>query len=348
MVDGTWTAVDCPVAPAARSAHVCVVEPESHRLFLFGGLGNRRANDVWEFEIATGKWREIVPKNEPPCKRSKTSMVAHQGRLYIFGGWIGGRTADGKLNDLWAFDIASSTWTEVKTAGSPPERRSSHSAAVSQGVMYVYGGIGAHKYGDLHMFSFATRNWSAIRTANTPPPRSSYGDLMVLPTGLLTFGGLTCGQLNDLQHINLTTKTWEALPYHGQPPCKRGRHASLLVGDTVFVFGGTDLKRKFNDFFSYHIPTSTWRRLKSQGPTPPPSEGHSMVLLPDGSFLLFGGWLQDSFSNRTYIWRRTPTPAGPLPEAAEPIQDESIERQFSQEYDVEDPELDETVQPCTE
>lgn len=59
--------------------------------------------------------------------------------MYIFGG-----KADNsrKLNDLWAFNLATSSWQLVKPVDDVvPEVRSGHSSCIYDGLIIVFGGI---------------------------------------------------------------------------------------------------------------------------------------------------------------------------------------------------------------
>ncbi|KAG5509091.1 hypothetical protein JKF63_06099 [Porcisia hertigi] len=53
-------------APKPRSGHVLLSCPERGSLIMFGGLGNVPFNDVWEYDVRTGRWAELrcVPAQE--------------------------------------------------------------------------------------------------------------------------------------------------------------------------------------------------------------------------------------------------------------------------------------------
>jgi hypothetical protein len=48
------------------------------------------------------------------------------------------------LDDLFAFDLAESTWIDLSIphGGVPPEPRNSHGFAEAGGKLYVHGGLG--------------------------------------------------------------------------------------------------------------------------------------------------------------------------------------------------------------
>lgn len=58
------------------------------------------------------------------------------------------------------------------------------------------------------------------------------------------FGGynaLVGNHYNDLYEFNVTTNEWKLVQPKGKAPCNRRRQACVLVGDRVFLFGGTRL-----------------------------------------------------------------------------------------------------------
>lgn len=61
---------------------------------------------------------------------------------------------------------ATAGWAEVEpTNGIPPSARSLHSAALFNGVMYVFGGYdGSQRVNSFHGYSFAEKRWSPVRS----------------------------------------------------------------------------------------------------------------------------------------------------------------------------------------
>jgi len=51
----------------------------------------------------------------------------------------------------------------------------------------------------------------------------------------------------------------------GRPPCQRSLHASAVLRDSLYVFGGYDGQNRVNDFHEFHFPTRTWRQIVTVG-----------------------------------------------------------------------------------
>lgn len=51
----------------------------------------------------------------------------------------------------------------------------------------------------------------------------------------------------------------------GRPPCQRSLHASAVLRDSLYVFGGYDGHNRVNDFHEFHFPTKSWRQIVMLG-----------------------------------------------------------------------------------
>ncbi|EFC48390.1 predicted protein [Naegleria gruberi] len=130
-------------------AHCCV---DHERVAFFGGLGLRRYNELYIFNVNTNEWKKASLENAP-SKRCKSSMCCYitgnKHKLIIFGGW----TSEGKTNDMHEYCIEDDKWKEVKYANnSVPPARSAHHCAIIGKHMIIYAGIGAKKFGDMYRF----------------------------------------------------------------------------------------------------------------------------------------------------------------------------------------------------
>ena len=181
-----WKRFETQENPSGRYGHraICYM----HKMILFGGYnGKDRLNDTYEFDLGlfsqdigcnlnkcgTEKrvWTRIdatTPSsnnNEPtvpststtttPAARDCHSAVLYKRKMYVFGGGDGYKW----LNDMFAYDIATQTWSEVKPSEGSlvPTGRAGHSAIVHKGKMIVFGGWnGRRTLNDLYEFYFGS------------------------------------------------------------------------------------------------------------------------------------------------------------------------------------------------
>lgn len=212
--------------PIERSGHSSVVY--GNGMYIFGGMGKHRHNDLFRFDFFNQTWQEILPKDlsKVPSKRCKHSACIYNGMMYIFGGW----DASGKLNDMYRYKFDTNEWEHVHCTNTP-RARSAHSVVVYQNHMYLFGGIGDNKFNDMYRFSFKTNQWTMIEQQNAPPRRSSYGGANIFDDRLYIVCGLGCGKFNDCHVFDFRTSQWSEIKYDDKSaviPAKRGRHTCVL------------------------------------------------------------------------------------------------------------------------
>ena len=79
--------------------------------------------------------------------------------LVIISCRFGGSDPRYRRNDTWSFDVSTRKWTELQCTGFIPPPRHSHTAALVDDVMYVFGGRGVDKahLGDLTAFNLSSK-----------------------------------------------------------------------------------------------------------------------------------------------------------------------------------------------
>lgn len=159
----TWVEAHCDAAsehvPDARSGHaavsLAVPDCSSPSVFIFGGRTKRGVNSsLYELSLVVHDggdrdsvhWKliEVDGGGAVPAARDGHSMcVVHESddrppRLIVFGG--NGQRNEEKMNDTWAFDVATRAWELLQCCGDLPSPRSYHSAHSVGQYMFVIGG----------------------------------------------------------------------------------------------------------------------------------------------------------------------------------------------------------------
>lgn len=132
--------------------------------------------------------------------------------------------------------------------------------------MYVFSGqSGLQITNALFEFSFKARTWRRITNEHilrvTPsPPARRYGHTMIAHKQCLyVFGGSADNTLpNDLHCYDLVTEHWSVMipEPESQVPSGRVFHASAVIADAMYTFGGTvDNNVRSGDMFQFQFST---------------------------------------------------------------------------------------------
>ena len=117
-----WNKISCKGdIPSPRSNHVAILfkkndAPDSSALiFIHGGMNESgKLEDCFFLDAAEGKFTKLNFANQGPMPRANHSVIAHNNKIYIFGG-NGGRFYENSVfKDLWCLDVEKLTWHDIK------------------------------------------------------------------------------------------------------------------------------------------------------------------------------------------------------------------------------------------
>ena len=238
----------------------------------------------WEFLDCDG--------DAPPSRSGHTCALYQDRYLYVFGGFDGTNCFD----DLWCLDLESKKWEKLEAKGDLPSGRASHSVATDdvQGVMYIFGGSGAH-FGytnkcDLYAFHFATQTWQLLWNPVDDTPSARYGQSMVVYNeGLYVWGGTHgTNYPTDMHRFDLCGKQWQYIMTTGDLPCGRYRHQAMVKGDEMLVVGGSGINR-YGDVYSFTFNDSTWAKVQCTGADLSDGRYAHSAVLRENNVYLYGG-----------------------------------------------------------
>lgn len=241
-----WRQVECiGDIPTARSGAKCV-EYDDY-IYIFGGYTRKDGtyyDDVYRLHVNLATWQRVIAKGEIPMPRTDHTAVIYNSSMYIFAGYDG----KNRFNDLRALDLESKEWTLIKEAGSPPINRFGHTSIVFNHSMYVFGGWDGHDtLDDLYQYSFTSKLWYELRRSQGIRPNPRYRhSCVIFESSLFIFGGVDKSQtrFSDLLEYNIEKRNWLKKHVTGKIPSSRTFHTAVMQGDTMFILGGFDGKRK--------------------------------------------------------------------------------------------------------
>lgn len=92
---------------------------------------------------------------------------------------------------------------------------------------------------------------------------------------------------------------WKEIPTKGEekPGCL-AHHTSVVFGDKMFLFGGSNLETENRKFFSLDLNNFRWELVKSRGELPITRDEHTAVVYEnEQSMIIFGGFMNGMRTN---------------------------------------------------
>ncbi len=219
-----------------------------------------------------------------PSARYDHSLVAINGRAYLFGGM----GADGLLGDLWLYD---GSWQAIASSGAP-SARSRHAAAAAGGRMYLFFGQGeaGQAYNDVWVFDPLTRGWQQ-RQPQGDWPLARYGHSAVaVGSEILIFGGRVVGGGSDpcVWRYRTLSNAWERGACLEQDAWSNGvmlGQAAVAVNGYMYVYPPDSV---FSRLLRYDPVANSWSNQAVLDDDYAP-RSLSAVAWRDNRIWLFGG-----------------------------------------------------------
>jgi N-acetylneuraminic acid mutarotase len=185
--DEGWTGLDGDVEAGVRLFHAGAISEDGKTMYAYGGADENALlgpffEDLWAYDVQSQIWTELHSGgSSAPDGRIGANLLSDdaQGRLLLWAGHDDG--ALGNTNQVWAFDLTESTWTELE-------------------------------HGDTYAnpaFGFCDFPSDFINPDLDAPERRYFGAAALTDDALIIFGGKTdCGQVNDLWTWDLEDQSW--------------------------------------------------------------------------------------------------------------------------------------------
>ncbi|XXX74667.1 kelch repeat-containing protein [Sorangium sp. So ce134] len=181
------------------------------KLYVFGGVTSafEFMNDLWVYDLASNRWKELVPAGAPGSPRGRHEAMAGttpiRGKLTLYGGETMGAAGFEMLDDTWEFDLRTRRWTEVT-----PRARRDITPPRNYGAAAVIG-------------------WD-----------------LYLQGGDVSGGSSGCGApfeqnpIEELWRYSPVQRKWTKLSPGGDPLVRLKRHVATEVNGAMYLFSGWD------------------------------------------------------------------------------------------------------------
>ena len=309
--------------PHTIHSHVAVhIEPY---ITVFGGKWLKNdipvsPHEIWMYNIYTEQWRKyIIPDHaSAPPSTVGACAVAVEENVYLFGGVT--LPEDIYNNALWKLSRTSNgcfIWRKINISSNinSPSPRESHTGWEYEGMLWIFGGIGAppvdylHDHGDFNRSIYNTNasinnqflrfepscnKWTDVKCfGSVPTPRAGHGTAKIRNTVWLYGGCNGITLLDELFEINMCTLNWTQIQIDKIKP--QGRYYCPLnaVSDNKLVVHGGNLSpnNELNDTWIFDLSSRTWRQLTSV--LDHPRKYHTGTTAINNSVLIIGGSSDD-------------------------------------------------------
>nr|ODN99924.1 hypothetical protein L204_02367 [Cryptococcus depauperatus CBS 7855] len=280
---------------------------QSGHMLLFGGLvADRVRNDLWSIDIRDLSTMWVKTKGEAPIPRVGHASVICDKIIIIWGGDTKINAEDVQDEALYVLDLRSQDWVKIPVARGPIGRYG-HAACMVEDKFYVFGGQADGAFmNDMWTYDITQltepntqHKWEQVPYRNPPPPCRTGHVLVAGPNSQLYLFGGTDGNYhyNDTWTFDPTTGEWSELSCIGYIPLPREGHAAAIVDDTIYIFGGRDVKGKdLGDLVAFKLSNQRWYMFQNMGPAPSARSGHAMVSA-HGKIFVVGGEANQALSD---------------------------------------------------
>ncbi|CAG8495640.1 1551_t:CDS:2, partial [Paraglomus occultum] len=222
------------------------------------------------------------------------SQSARDNDIFIFGGIAKGKAR----NDVYLLDANTLNVQPISTTGDIPPPRSRHTHVVIGQQMIVFGGLVANPEekpdDNIFILNTETKNWVQPAIIGNRPIARFGHTATTVGTKMYIFGGEAEGyHMNDLLALDVASMNsgearWEVVVPANDPPSGRSGHVAVTFNEKIYIFGGTDGNKCYNDTWCYDIRSNTWTELVCIGYIPLPRDSHGATLVGDVVYV-FGG-----------------------------------------------------------
>ncbi len=302
-------------SPSGRVDGTIAYDPATRQIYLFGGQANEFLNDLWVYSMDQKSWSQVsVSGTLPPARLGHTLLWdAKRNRLVMFGG-----QSRSFFSDVWAFDVARGSWTQLSRDDAGPSRRYSHSAILEPGrdrMVISHGFTSSGRFDDTWAFDLANNSWRNLTPSGTKPFRRCLHHAVydAERSQMLIFGGCASGfgpcPLGDLWAFDLNTNTWSERTGQVKPPPRT--HYGMVFDDTrqqLVIFGGQG-NGSLNDTWEFDANRREWREAALQGAPPAGRSRHQSAFASGEKTAFFFGGTKNTGERTSELWMMGAPPA---------------------------------------
>lgn len=211
-------------------------------------------------------------------------------RLYVYGGI---EIREGQCGTMHCIELneEKKKWKKCELSGCFPEKFSNAAGTLIGNEWYIIGGlIDNEQSANIYVVDLDTLEGKLIHNVSCIPIDSHTANA-IDDENILIFGGyIGVQKSNKIYQYSMHSKSFTELSVYGSKPLPRTCHSTVLLNNTLIVFGGIDESGgKLSDLWKFDLQLKQWFEVSSnEGFWPKARSGHSACVY-DGKMYVFGG-----------------------------------------------------------
>mmetsp|Transcript_167440 Transcript_167440/g.407010 ORF Transcript_167440/g.407010 Transcript_167440/m.407010 type:complete len:586 (-) Transcript_167440:187-1944(-) len=187
-----WQVPNCVgTPPSPRFCHSACVADDLY--VVFGGCGagdfSRPLDDLHWLDLRSLQWTSPTCSGTAPSARFAHKMIrGPEDQLLVFGGASSSSGVEVSPGTLYSFNLATSTWTTIQVAGTPPLERSFHTFDLIGKWAFAFAGSTSTSISDLYILDVPNLRWARPLYEGQVSVRAHASS--VLHDKLIVFGGV--------------------------------------------------------------------------------------------------------------------------------------------------------------
>jgi N-acetylneuraminic acid mutarotase len=289
-----WT--DGAPMPTPRTEVTAAVLDDE--IYVIGGFYEfGQVTDIVEvYNIANNTWSKAAAPLPEPLHH--TAAASYNDKIYVVGGYTAPWSPS---NKLFIYDPVQNSWQEGRPM---PTARGALNVNFVGGILYAIGGSSDRPLGSNEAYDPSNDTWTS--KALMPTARHHAGSAVV-DGKIFVIGGRISGSLENIsvnEAYDPEQDTWitnlEAMPSKrsgiaaaAAAAAATAENASSINASNIYVFGGEEPLRTFNNNEKYDASTNKWT---SEPPMPTARHGLAAVYIEDDKIYVIGGGPQPGLS----------------------------------------------------
>jgi N-acetylneuraminic acid mutarotase len=266
-------------------------------IYIIGGFDEfGQVTDIVEvYNIANNTWSKTAAAL--PEALHHTAASSYNGKIYVVGGYTAPWSPS---NKLFIYDPVQNSWQEGRPM---PTARGALNVNFVGGILYAIGGSSDRPLGSNEAYDPSNDTWTS--KALMPTARHHAGSAVV-DGKIFVIGGRISGSLENIavnEAYDTERDQWitnlEAMPSKrsgiaaAAAPAATAANASSINASNIYVFGGEEPSKTFNNNERYDVTTNAWT---SEPPMPTERHGLAAVYVEEDKIYVIGGGPQPGLS----------------------------------------------------